>query len=37
VDQASQLPLVHQLYEGARSDMKTFAEFLKPLRRGSRI
>ena len=32
VDQASQLPLAHQLYEGARSDMKTFAEFLKPLR-----
>ena len=33
VDQATQLPLAHVLYEGARSDMKTFAEFLKPVRK----
>jgi len=33
VDQNSQLPLAHVLYEGARSDMRTFAEFLKPVRR----
>jgi transposase len=33
VDQLTQLPLAHVLYEGARSDMKTFAEFLKPVRR----
>ena len=32
VDQATQLPLAHQLYEGARSDMQTFAAFLQPLR-----
>jgi transposase len=32
VDQASQLPLAHVLYEGARSDMRTFGEFLKPVR-----
>ena len=32
VDQATQLPLAHQLYEGARSDMKSFAAFLQPLR-----
>lgn len=32
VDQHSQLPLAHVLYEGARSDMRTFAEFLKPVR-----
>jgi transposase len=32
VDQASQLPLAHALYEGARSDMRTFAAFLKPVR-----
>ena len=32
VDQVTQLPLAHVLYEGARSDMKTFAEFLKPKR-----
>jgi len=32
VDQATQLPLAHALYEGARSDMKTFAAFLKPIR-----
>jgi transposase len=32
VDQATQLPLAHALYEGARSDMRTFAQFLKPLR-----
>ena len=33
VDQETQLPLAHQLYAGARSDMKTFAEFLKPVRK----
>jgi transposase len=33
VDQLTQLPLAHALYEGARSDMKTFAEFLKPVRK----
>ena len=33
VDQATRYPLGHVLYEGARSDMRTFAEFLKPLRR----
>jgi transposase len=32
VDQDTQLPLAHVLYEGARSDMRTFAEFLKPVR-----
>lgn len=32
VDQATQLPLAHVLYEGARSDMRTFAAFLKPIR-----
>ena len=32
VDQQTQLPLAHALYEGARSDMRTFAEFLKPIR-----
>jgi transposase len=32
VDQSTQLPLAHRLYEGARSDMKTFAAFLKPVR-----
>lgn len=32
VDQKTQLPLAHALYEGARSDMRTFAEFLKPIR-----
>jgi transposase len=32
VDQSTQLPLAHLLYEGARSDMKTFVAFLKPLR-----
>jgi len=32
VDQATQLPLAHVLYEGARSDMPTFAAFLKPIR-----
>jgi transposase len=32
VDQTTQLPLAHVLYEGARSDMKTFAAFLQPLR-----
>jgi transposase len=32
VDQSSQLPLAHVLYEGTRSDMRTFAEFLKPVR-----
>jgi transposase len=33
VDQLTQLPLAHVLYEGARSDMKTFAEFLKPVQK----
>src|ERR1700722_5287011 len=33
VDQVTQLPLAHVLYEGARSDMKTFTEFLKPVRK----
>jgi transposase len=33
VDQDSHLPLAHALYEGARSDMRTFAEFLKPVRK----
>src|ERR1022692_2530445 len=33
VDQVTQLPLAHILYEGARSDMKTFVEFLKPVRK----
>lgn len=33
VDQVTQLPLAHVLYEGARSDMKSFAEFLKPVRK----
>jgi transposase len=32
VDQKTQLPLAHALYEGARSDMRTFAEFLRPVR-----
>lgn len=32
VDQDTQLPLAHELYEGARSDMKSFAAFLKPIR-----
>jgi transposase len=32
VDQDTQVPLAHALYEGARSDMRTFAEFLKPVR-----
>jgi transposase len=32
VDQTTQLPLAHALYEGARSDMKTFSAFLQPLR-----
>ena len=33
VDQDTQLPLAHGLYAGARSDMRTFAEFLKPVRK----
>ena len=33
VDQDTSLPLAHGLYEGARSDMRTFAEFLKPVRK----
>ena len=33
VDQVTQLPLAHVLYAGARSDMKTFAAFLKPVRK----
>jgi len=36
VDQDSQLPLAHVLYEGARSDMKTFAKFLQPVRKSLR-
>lgn len=32
VDQNTQLPLAHALYEGARSDMRTFAALLKPVR-----
>jgi transposase len=32
VDRVTQLPLAHVLYEGARSDMKTFVEFLQPVR-----
>lgn len=33
VDQATQLPLAHVLYEGARSDMKTFLAFFEPVRK----
>ena len=33
VDQVTQLPLAHVLYEGARSDMRTFADFLRPVRK----
>lgn len=33
VDQESSLPLAHGLYQGARSDMRTFADFLKPIRK----
>lgn len=33
VDQESSLPLAHGLYQGARSDMRTFADFLKPVRK----
>lgn len=32
VDQSSQLPLAHSLYAGARSDMRTFAQFLPSIR-----
>jgi transposase len=32
VDQDTQLPLAHTLYPGARSDMRTFASMLKPVR-----
>ena len=32
VDRDTQLPLAYVLYEGARSDMHTFAAFLKPVR-----
>ena len=32
VDQATELPLAHALYQGARNDMRSFAEFLKPVR-----
>jgi transposase len=32
VDQDTQLPLAHVLYEGAPSGMRTFAAFLKPVR-----
>lgn len=37
VDQETQLPLAHVLYEGARSDMRTFAAFLKPVRERLRV
>src|ERR1017187_5884133 len=37
VDQNTQLPLAHLLYEGARSDMRTFAAFLKPVRERLRV
>src|ERR1039457_1467664 len=37
VDQDTQLPLAHLLYEGARSDMRTFAAFLKPVRERLRV
>jgi transposase len=37
VDQETQLPLAHVLYEGARSDMRTFADFLKPVRERLRV
>lgn len=37
VDQSTQLPLAHVLYEGARSDMRTFASFLKPVRERLRV
>lgn len=33
VDQHSQLPLAHELYEGSRSDMRSFAAFLRPVRK----
>ena len=33
VDQDTRLPLAHVLYAGARSDMKTFGEFLRPVRK----
>jgi len=32
VDQATQLPLAHALDEGGRNNMRTFAEFLNPMR-----
>lgn len=32
VDQITRLPLAHVLYEGARSDMRTFASVLQPVR-----
>jgi transposase len=37
VDQDTQLPLAHLLYAGARSDMRTFADFLKPVRERLRV
>ena len=37
VDQVTQLPLAHLLYEGARSDMRTFVDFLKPVRERLRM
>ena len=37
VDQETQLPLAHVLYEGARSDMRTFADILKPVRERLRM
>jgi transposase len=32
LDQVTQLPLAHALYHGARTHMRSFAEFLKPVR-----
>jgi transposase len=37
VDRETQLPLAHVLYEGARADMRTFADFLKPVRERLRL
>jgi transposase len=33
VDKEAQLPLTHMLYEGARSDMRTFEKLLRPIKR----
>jgi len=37
VDQDTQLPLAHVLYEGARSYMRTFAAFLQPVHERLRV